>query len=297
MKRHFGMKLNKVKCGTLALVFVLLLSGCGKKESIITETVIDQVDSKISDGRGITVYRVENRTVVASDEKFQPKQPDSVAVSLEETMAILPLVDGVKFMGYSMSENNAVTLQFEVADSVSRESLLLGKAAVISTLEQIPEIGVMTISVQNEAGKVLDEESYGKNSFYYYDDVIPTGQNTGQIRLCIPNEKRDALEDNYLMVTLQSDVSVEEEVVRQLLDRGAFRGETQLISISVTQGVAYVDLTDHFETDADEMAVYSLVNSLCALPHIKSVLILIEGEKRDLIGGVDTHVPLGYTTK
>ena len=276
---------------------LMLLGGCGTNEQRITETVIDTVDSRLSSDRGITIYTVKDRSVVAEKELFQPKQPDSVANALEETMGILPLTDGVSFQGYTMGNGNAVSLAILVTDSVSREALLLEKAAIVSTIEQIRNIGPITLSIRNEAGEVTDEAVYSSKSFYYYDDVIPTGQNTGQIELYLPDDKRETLNPVSLMVTLQLDSSVEEEVVKQLIERGALPEKTQLISLSVTQRVAYVDLSPEFLNGADEISVYALVNSICNLPHVSSVQILIDGEKKDTIGSVDTHVPLSYTVR
>ena len=269
--------------------------GCGSKEPTITETVIDTVDSNLSNDKGITIYRVKDRAVVAEGDPFQPKQPDSVANALEETMGILPLTGGVHFQAYTMGSGNSVSLIFNVDDSVSKESLLLEKAAVVSTVEQIRNIGVITLSIRDKDGETIEEGVYSSKSFYYYDDVVPTGQNTGQIDIFVPDENRKGLTPVSLMVTLQLDSSVEEEVVRQLIDRGALPGKTQLISLSVTQKVAYVDLSREFLEEADAMAVYSLVDSICNLPHVSAVQILIDGEKQDKIGTLDTHVPMTFT--
>ena len=279
----------------LAAAMLFSLASCGK-ETIITETVIDSVDSNLSEDMGITIYRVENRSVVAEEERFQPKQPDSVASSLEETMAVIPMTEGVRFVAYTMAEENAVTLSLQVESSVSREALLLEKAALVSTLEQIRNIGPMTLSIKDENGDTVEENTYSGGSFYYYDRVIPTGQNNGQIRLYLPDESSDRLTDITLNVTLQLDVSAEEEVIHQLIRREVFPRGTELISISVTQKVAYVDLSEAF-AGADERMVYSLVDSVVMLPHISSVQILVEGEKQETIGGVDTHVPLGFMRK
>lgn len=291
MRKGFLKKVHTVLL--LTGLTCLLLSGCGK-ETLVTETVIDSVDSSLSEDHGITIYRVEGRSVVAEEERFQPKQPDSLASSLEETMAVIPMTEGVRFVAYSMAEENSVTLSLQVESSVSRETLLLEKAALIGTLEQIRSIGSMTLSIKDEEGRLIEENTYSGGSFYYYDRMIPTGQNNGQIRLYLPDEKRETLSEVTLNVTLQLDVSVEEEVVNQLIRREVFPAGTDLISISVTQKVAYVDLTRQFAEGTDAMAVYSLVDSVVALPHISSVQILVEGEKQEEIGTVDTHVPLSF---
>ena len=306
MKRRNIGKLNqdryvpgrKVRLGLALGMSLFLLSAsftaCGKSDIQITESLIDSVDSNLAEDKGITVYHVEGRSVVAAEERFRPKQPDSVASSLEETMAVIPLVEGVRFTGYTMAEENAVTLSLQVEDAVSRETLLLEKAALVNTLEQIRNIGRMTLSVKNTEGETVDEHTYTNGSFYYYDNVIPTGQNNGQICLYLPDPRTGDLTENTLNVTLQLDVSAEEEVVSQLIQRGIFPEGTKLISVSVTQRVAYVDLSTEMLSTEDPKTVYSLVDSVCSLPHISSVQILVDGEKQEAIAGVDTHVPLTF---
>ncbi len=292
MKRGIIRKLHR---GIWMLLVLLCLSGCGEDGGAITETVIDTVDSNLSEDHGILIYHVEGRTVVADEKRVQLKKPDLVANSIEEIMDVLPLVDGIRFQGYAMGENNSVVLSFQVADDIGKETLLLEKAAVVTTIEQIRNIGAISLSIRNQKDEVLEEGSYTGKSFYYYDSVIPNGQNSGQITLYLPETGKKGLSVQSLVVTLQLDVSVEEEVVRQLISHNVFPEGTELISIAVTQKVAYVDLSSEFLNVQDPNQVYSLVNSICKLPHINSIQILVNGEKRDKIGTVDTHVPLQFT--
>lgn len=286
---------GRLMAGFLAMMLSVGFSACGNSDIQITESLIDSVDSNLAEDKGITVYHVENRSVVAEQERFRPKQPDSVASALEETMAVIPLVEGVRFTGYTMGEENAVTLALQVDPSVTGETILLEKAALVNTLEQIRNIGRVTLSVKNEEGETVDEHTYSNGSFYYYDDVIPTGQNNGQISLYLPDEQKNELTENRLNVTLQLDVSVEEEVVNQLIQREVFPEGTRLISVSVTQKVAYVDMSSELLSTKDPKIVYALVDSVASLPHISGVQILVDGEKQEEIAGVDTHVPLSFT--
>ena len=291
MKRALHGKLHRMTIAVLALS--LLSAGCGETPTGLTETVIESVESSIIGERGITLYYVDGNNVVTMEEKLQPKQPDSVSGSLEEVMNAIRLTEGMAFVGYTVGSENAVTLIFSVADSVTRETELLEKAAIVSTVSQIRNLGTITIATVDEAG-VTEEEELQSGSFYYYDNVIPTGQNNGRITLYIPTEDGKSLEEITLAVTLQLDVSVEEEVVRQLIQRNVFPEGTRLLSVSVTQKVAYVDLSPEFEAGCTALQIASLVDSISRLPHISSIQILIDGEKREGLGGVDTHVPLKF---
>ncbi len=273
------------------LAGLMLLPGCGEKQAVLTETVIESVESSLSDERGITLYYVNGSTIEAEKEKLQPKQPDSVTGCLEEVMNAMTLTAGVSFDGYDMGVDNAVTLYFTIGDNVNRETTLLEKASVVSTVSQIRNIGSITISSTLPDG-VTEEEELKSGSFYYYDAVVPTGQNNGRITLYLPKEGSGELEPVTLAVQLQLDVSVEEEVVRQLIQRNVFAEGTKLLSVSVAQKVAYVDLSPEFEKGCTRQQVAILVDSVAELPHISSVQLLIDGEKRDTIGDMDTHVPL-----
>ena len=218
MRRKQLGKLHKVMTGAALL---LLLSACGEKEQLITETVIESVDSSLSENRGITIYYVEGNKVVTRADKLQPKQPDSITACIEEVMNSLPLTEGITFQAYTMGSENAVTLNFLVDEGISLEQALLTKAAVVSTVSQIRNIGAITLSTVTGNGEP-EEETLLSSSFYYYDDVVPTGQNNGRITLYLPGDEEKKLEPSNLAVTLTLDVSVEEEVIRQLLERNVF---------------------------------------------------------------------------
>ena len=90
-----------------------------------------------------------------------------------------------------------------------------------------------------------------------------------------------------------SNVSLEQIVIESLLTGPLREGfvatmpeGTQLNKISVKDGVAYVDFNDAFNGQAgdlrSELTLYSVVNSLCSLPTISRVQILINGEKQDV---------------
>ncbi len=276
-----------------ALLIALLLPGCGKSQVDITESVGETLESSLTADRGIIMYHVEGNTITAETEKLQPKQPDSVNATLEEVMSNIRLSEGITYSGYTVGGNNAVTLSFQEDERVTSELSLLEKAAVVSTLGQIKDIGDITLAVTHSDGKT-EEETLQSGSFYYYDDVIPTGQNNGRITLYLPNESGDGFEETTLAVTLGLDTSVEEEVLNQLISRGIFAAGTRLLSVSVIQKVAYVDMSPEFENGATAWQLAAMTNSVVKLPHISSVQLLIDGEKRETIAGVDTHVPLKF---
>jgi spore germination protein GerM len=75
--------------------------------------------------------------------------------------------------------------------------------------------------------------------------------------------------------------------------------ETELISVEVTNGVAYVNFSRELQTKhwggsaGEQITLYSVTNSLAKLPGIEKVQFLLEGEKKEsILGHVDTSQPL-----
>lgn len=74
---------------------------------------------------------------------------------------------------------------------------------------------------------------------------------------------------------------------------------TKLISVSVVDGVAYVNFSKEFQTKhwggsaGELMTVYSVVNSLAKLDGIEKVQFLLEGRKQEsILGHMDTGQPI-----
>lgn len=75
--------------------------------------------------------------------------------------------------------------------------------------------------------------------------------------------------------------------------------ETELISVEVADGVAYVNFSRELQTKhwggsaGEHMTLYSVTNSLAKLPGIEKVQFLLEGEKQEsILGHMDTSEPL-----
>lgn len=118
----------------------------------------------------------------------------------------------------------------------------------------------------------------------------------GQTMYLVPEEREAARKDETL----------EEVIVWELIKgprkAGLTRtipGGARLLSVSVVEGVAYVNFSGEFKTKhwggsaGENMTIFSVVNSLAKLPGIKKVQFLLEGEKQEsILGHADTSVPI-----
>lgn len=119
----------------------------------------------------------------------------------------------------------------------------------------------------------------------------------GQAMFLLP-EKREAV---------KKDETVEEVVVKELIKgprdpalRRTLPPETKLLSLSIVNGVAYVNFSGELRNSqwggstGESLLVFSVVNSLSELPGITGVQFLVEGNKLEtLFGHIGTLEPLG----
>ena len=109
------------------------------------------------------------------------------------------------------------------------------------------------------------------------------------LKLYFANKSGSGLVERSEEVVYNSNISMEKLIVEKIIEgpetTDAFptiSDKTKIISVSVKDGICYVDLgKDASETTLDvseEVAVYSIVNSLSELSDVNKVQISIEGK-------------------
>ncbi len=142
-----------------------LLSACGKtgeSEDTGTEVLGENM---------ISIYYPENTQILKDKEPYQIKQPDSITVSVEEIMAAMSgklEQEKIQYHTYMIDADNNVTLEFTLTGEYDKEYFLLARAAVTKTLFQLEDIKNIIIILDDDNGQALLNESYGRDSFYYY---------------------------------------------------------------------------------------------------------------------------------
>lgn len=176
--------------------------------------------------------------------------------------------------------------------SMDNATEVLYRAAVVKTLTQLPEVDHVMFYVDGAPATYADGTVIGMMSA---DDFVEaSGSNSADIqsadiKLYFANAKGDKLMPMDMNVTYNKNVPIERVVVEQLINGPGISGyyrtlpaNVKLLGISVTDGTCYVNLDSTFidgMVNAAEMVpVYSIVNSLCDIPQIDRVQILINGE-------------------
>ena len=296
----------KAKKKTKEVLTVLLLAGFMLTSQVFTActskpAVTEEASQESITGTAGTVqlYHVEDMSVVPDSERYQLKQPDSISDSIEEVMNQLELLGGLSFTGYNIDKDGNIVL-YLAADGLSEEKLLLSKAAIVKSVSGLNKTGDTVITIEDAAGNEIDSEIYRDNAFFYYDDAEDSAINKGEIILYLPNEHGNRLRKVTAYVTISSDESASEAVMKQLIAYNVLPSGTRIRSISVMNGTATLDLSGEFLTGdvtaGDRIVIYSIVNSLTSLQNVRGVLFLVNGKSIDNFHDVvDTSIPLEFS--
>jgi hypothetical protein len=161
---------TKKTLGVLCLVLAMATAtaACGRtEETAEIATPQNAVDTEKS---LITLYYSQGEELFQEEEPYQLKQPDSISNSVDEVMTAQQMPEGISYTGFSVDEDNNLYLTVSVEREVSTEELLLNKAAIVSTMEQLQGVSSIQISFRSPDGTVLDDAEYNADSFYYYEE-------------------------------------------------------------------------------------------------------------------------------
>lgn len=201
------------------------------------------------------------------------------------------------YQGYTLNEGQ-INLDFN--ENYAKQDAIvevLCRAAIVRTMTQIDGIDTVTFSVQGEA--LLDAigipvgamtaDSFIDNAGTEINAYVET-----EFRLYFANETEDALKEVSRNVIYNSNISMEQQVVEELIkgplendvaESGAVlptvNPSVTILGVTVRDRVCYVNLSEEFLTPVSNVtsqtALYSIVNSLVELPGVNKVQISIDG--------------------
>lgn len=285
---------QKKKTRALVLMLLtgilLLMAGCRIKEQQQEEDT------------GYQIYYINKEETAVVTESYEPEaqttedlidellqQLKTNPTDTEEKSAI---PKNVSVSSWEI-ENGQLSLHFGSGyQEMNRLYEILCRSAVVRTLCQIPEVESVTFLIGDNPLMNLDETPVGQmtaDSFVENTgDEINTYTDT-TLKLYFANKAGDKLVEEQVDVRYSSNMSVEKLVVEQLI-RGPITKdvyptippETKVLSVSVKDGICYVNLNDGFLEQGYDLTeavpIYSIVNSLTEIPGISKVQILVNGE-------------------
>ena len=274
----------------LCIMFMLVLTACGKEQKATDETVyqiyeVNKEETKVA-SREITTTETDTEKLLGVLIEELEKTP-------EETDNRAAITEAIQLQSSTVADESA-NLIFGVgyyAQSLTGESLT--RAAIVRTLTQIPDVNYVSFLVDGSALLNNQGAPVGVMTADQFIDNSGNEINTEEkvsLVLYFANENGDKLKTVTREVVYSSNISLDKLVMEQLIT-GVQDGEeayptinpaTKVVSVTVSDGTCYVNLDKEFLTqiykvDAN-VTIYSIVNSLVELSDVNRVQISINGE-------------------
>lgn len=284
MKKIFNIAINLI----LVLSMIFVFTACDKKE-------------KAGKSTGVTVYYLDESKSSLLTEKYEPKSDnvnelifelfDCLSSNGKKEGHISPIPKEVIVNGFNLADG-MITVDFnEAYKSMDNQSEVLCRAAVVLTLTQIATVEYISFTVEDvpyqkdEAAPLgaMDASSFvdalGKANLYAKSDFI----------LYFGNASGEKLKEYKLEGANYSGHTKEEFVMEKLIEGPDKKEYTATMSENVTlnnivtaNNICYVDLSEEFLLEqsnvANELVIYSIVNSLSELNDIHRVQISVNGK-------------------
>lgn len=297
MRKKIGLKKLNILIWMLCVVFI---ASCGRSE-----------DSVSGDSKNCVYYlnREETKIVAIEDETLEieneasGKTPEELIAKAMERLQSDPedpnlkktLGGEVTIDGYSL-ENGVLLLDFgRDYYALSNTTEVLFRAALVRTLTAIEGVDSVSINVENMP--LTNTNGFDVGLMKAEDFIDNAGEEMNAyeettLTLYFATADGTHLSKEVREVEYSSNISKEKLVLEQLIagpskkDLGpTIAPERKINSVTTKDGICYVNLGD-LSIDAlslvgsiaEDVSIYSIVNSLCELPNVNKVQIAIDGE-------------------
>lgn len=268
----------------------IVLTGCGERKQPEGTFLISYLDKE------------QTKTV------RMPYEPNAAsgdtALLVQELLHVLstdsgdvdyvkPIPEGVEVTKTLLNDDGNLKVYFNDAyRAMGAVQEILCRLASVQTLTQVDGVDCLEFFVEDEP--LLDTKGNEVGEMTTDDFVVNPGEQINSIQhasldLYFSNPSGDGLVLETQRVYYNSNVSLEKLVIEHLLAGpqtsdaiASIPSETALVNVSVTDRVCYVSLDNGFRTQdynvQEAIVIYSLVDSLTALPHIDKVQISVNGD-------------------
>lgn len=270
----------------LLLVIVLLTSCSGKDieaDEGKKEYQIYYIDGKSSGivSEGYVPLGEDTKELVAELLEMLQRDPENMVYKKA-------IPENVTIKDYSIIDEQLI-LNFDAKYSELKGiPEILCRATIVKTLCQIPGIDFVLFNVNGQPLIDSNGVQIGLMTSEFF--IENTGAETNYIvTLYFANETGDLLKTTTRNIFYTGTAPIEELVINQLINGPTEMGlyatipeGTTLLNVSTKESICYVDLTEKFLEKlpgiTDEVAIYSIVNSLVELPGINKVQFRINGQ-------------------
>lgn len=269
------------------ILFLIVAAGCSKKEVKNSEYnmyYMNKEETKLVSKPCTLNGKSTNEQV---DELMQKLNENPKEVSLKRAKP-----DCVNMVSYHIKEQQIYIIFDEGYYDMPKITEVLFRTAVVRTLTQIPGITYVSFYVGDKpitdsAGNVLGVMT--KEDFIEKTGDEINTYSRADITLYFANHAGDKLVQTKVDVVYSSNISMEKLIVEQLIKGPSsdkvyptISPDTKLLSVSIKDGVCYVNFDEGFLKQTYEVSesvpIYSVVNSLLELSNVNKVQIAINGK-------------------
>ena len=271
---------------------VLLMTGCSHAEQKGTAVDISYLNKKE------TKLVAETHYLESTDTKDMIVEVLTLLCSVPDNKELkATLTSGINIITYSYDGEQVIVSLGEKYKELSGTTDVLTRAALVSSLTNIPDVNYVMLTVNGESLTDLSGNAIGAMTADMFVNNAGTQvekvESKVTLRLYFANETGDGLVAVNRELTHNADLSnvpMEKLVVEQLISGPAcdetfptVSPDTKLVNITVKDGVCYLTFDSTMLTAVNnvttDVTIYSIVNSLVELSNINKVQISIDGNK------------------
>lgn len=283
--------LYAVLCLWLLLFSAVALTGCGKEKTQGIPIDISYLN------KSETKLVKETHYLKGDDIKERIVEVLTLLCAMPENKELrATLTSGINVITYTL-EGEQVTISLsEKYKDIPRTTEVLTRAAIVRSLTAIEGVSCVMITINGEPLTDVSGNVVGVMTADMFVDnagaKVKEEDTKVTLRLYFANEDGDGLIAVNRELSHNADVSnvsMEKLVLEQLINGPAsdetyptISPETKIVSVTVKDGVCYINFDSTFETAVNnvttDVTIYSIVNSLSELSNINKVQISIDGD-------------------
>ena len=289
MRRKYKLR-TILCCLCLVSLFGMLFAGCGKGNG-------ENYDYYI-------YYLNQDKTSVASLGYEREAEPEDTEAMIEEFLEQIEngtdrveyqkvYPESVSLERYEYTEKQLYLYFNSAYSEMSAEQEILCRGAIAWSMLQIRGVSGVSFFVDNQPLKDANGSEVGVMTADSF--LNNPGEEINDIQVADLTLYFASLDGQSLVSETQhvhyysSNISMEKLVMEQLLEgpmssnaQSAIPKGTTLISVSVMDGVCFVNLDENFLTQnydiSEDVVIYSIVNSLVELPTVSTVQLSVNGD-------------------
>lgn len=272
---------------------VFSLAGCGKKTAEIA---------------GYQVYYTNAARSSLLTESYTPKETDVSLVigelleklrapsSVQDHYSLIP--EGVEISGYNLTDGQLTIVFNDAYRQLENVSEILLRAGVVETVAQVKDVRTVVFHIgedvlRNSAGEPIGAMT---SSMFINNPVGINSYQYASLTLYYSNRLGDKIVKEMRNVHYSSNTTLEKVVMEQVIKGPMNKQLNQVVpdslrvlGISVDKKICTVNLDRQFLEPNNlgvlpEVAIYSIVNSLCDVLGVDNVQFQVEGESDVMFG-------------